>query len=302
VGALNAGDRDQHIAEKRYLHADGREIWASINISVVRDQDEETDVFFAQMVDITERKEREAVLRAQLSELSWLGDITRAIAEDRFELHAQPIVDLSNRELLLRLRAPGGELVAPADFLPAAEKYGSVREIDRWVISRGAELASRGQNVEINLSAVSLADPGLIAHIVDELARTDADPARLVFEITETALLSGAETAIHLANQLRTRGCRFALDDFGTGYAGFHYLKALPLDFLKIDREFVRDPVTHEPDHRVIEAVVGLARGFGLRTIAEGVEDESTFDLLKLWGVDLAQGYHLGHPTPIELG
>ena len=257
------------------------------------------------MVDITERKARESELSAQLDEIGGLGEIRRAFAEDRFELHAQPIVDLVTgetvqRELLIRMRATDGSLVPPGDFLPIAEKYGAIRDIDRWVIAQGVGYAARGIDVEINISAASIGDPELIAVVERELARTGADPSRLVFEITETALIEQTEVAVGLAETLRALGCRFALDDFGTGYGGFHYLKHLPMDFLKIDREFVRDAMNSEGDQHVIRAIVGLAQGFGLQTIGEGVEDEATLELLREFGVDHAQGFHLGRPAPLD--
>ena len=197
------------------------------------------------------------------------------------------------------MRGPDGELIPPGEFLPAAEKHGAIRDIDRWVIAQGADLAARGIDVEINISAASIGDPGLIADIERELARTGADPSRLVFEITETALIEETGLAVALAERLRTLGCRFALDDFGSGYGGFHYLKHLPMDFLKIDREFIRDTRTSVADQHVIRAIVGLAHGFGLKTIAEGVEDQETLDLLREFGVDHAQGFLIGRPAPL---
>ena len=290
--------------EKLYLRPDGSEVWASVSVVPVREPGGDLDVLFAQMVDITERKAREAELSAQLDEIGGLGEIRRAFAEDRFELHAQPIVDLVTgetvqRELLIRMRAADGSLVPPGDFLPIAEKYGAIRDIDRWVIAQGAGYAARGIDVEINISAASIGDPELIAVIKRELARTGADPSRLVFEITETALIEQTEVAVGLAETLRALGCRFALDDFGTGYGGFHYLKHLPMDFLKIDREFVRDAMSSEGDQHVIRAIVGLAQGFGLQTIGEGVEDGATLELLREFGVDHAQGFYLGRPVPL---
>jgi EAL domain-containing protein (putative c-di-GMP-specific phosphodiesterase class I) len=256
------------------------------------------------MVDITERRSKEASLRAQLEEMSWIGEIRRAFSEDRFELFAQPIVDLGTnavvqRELLIRMRGRDGELIPPGAFLPAAEKHGAILDIDRWVVATGADLAAKGLDVEINISAASIGDPGLVEHIERELVRTGADPSRLVFEITETALIEETDVAVSLAERLRQLGCRFALDDFGSGYGGFHYLKHLPMDFLKIEREFIRDAATSEADQHVIHAIVGLAHGFGLQTIAEGVEDQETLDLLRELGVDHAQGFHLGRPAPL---
>jgi PAS domain S-box-containing protein len=305
MARLVSGELDRFVTEKRYLRPDGTEVWASVNITPVREPDGTVDVLFGQMVDITERKAREASLQAQLAEVAGLGEIRRAFEEDRFELHAQPIVDLATgetvqRELLIRMRSRDGKLIPPGDFLPAAEKHGAIRDIDRWVIAAGADIAARGIDVEINISAASIGDPGLIADIEDELARTGADPSRLVFEITETALVEKTEVAVALAEHLRKLGCRFALDDFGSGYGGFHYLKHLPMDFLKIDREFIRDARTSEGDQHVIRAIVGLAKGFGLQTIAEGVEDQETLELLREFGVDHVQGFHIGRPAPME--
>ncbi len=295
---------DNYVTEKRYVRPDGSEVWASLNVTPVRSIDSGVDVLFAQMIDITERRAKEVSLRGELDEISWIGEIRRAFEEDRFELHAQPIIDLATgevvqRELLIRMRSRDGELIPPRAFLPAAEKHGAIREIDRWVVPRGADLAARGLDVEINISAASIGDPGLIAGIERELERTGADPARLVFEITETALIEETDVAVRLAEHLRQLGCRFALDDFGSGYGGFHYLKHLPMDFLKIEREFIRDAVTSDADQHVIHAIVGLARGFGLQTIAEGVEDQATLDVLRGFGVDYAQGFHLGRPAPL---
>ena len=294
---------DQH-TEKRYPRPDGTEVWASVSVTPVLEPDGSVDVLFGQMVDITERKAREASLKAQLDEIAGLGEIRRAFEEDRFEMHAQPIIDLATneivqRELLIRMRGRDGDLIPPGSFLPAAEKHGAIRDIDRWVLAQGAALAARGIDVEINISAASIGDPGLIADIERELKRTGADPSRLVFEITETALIEETGLAVALAERLRKLGCRFALDDFGSGYGGFHYLKHLPMDFLKIDREFVRDMRTSVADQHVIRAIVGLAHGFGLKTIAEGVEDEETLDLLREFGVDHAQGFLIGRPTPL---
>ncbi len=303
---LVASGLGSYVTEKRYMRPDGSEVWASLNVTPVRDVDSAVDVLFGQMVDITERRVKDASLRDQLEKISWIGEIRLAFEEGRFELHAQPIIDLATgetvqRELLIRMRGRDGELIPPGAFLPAAEKHGAIRDIDRWVIAQGADLAARGIDVEVNISAASIGDPGLIADIERELERTGAEPSRLVFEITETALVERTEVAVLLAEHLRKLGCRFALDDFGSGYGGFHYLKHLTMDFLKIEREFIRDAATNDADQHVIHAIVGLARGFGLKTIAEGVEEQETLDLLRELGVDYAQGYLIGRPAPLDL-
>jgi PAS domain S-box-containing protein len=304
---LRSGDVPELVTEKRYPRPDGTEVWASVSITPVRELDGSIDVLFGQMMDITDRKAREASLEAQLDEIAGLGEIRRAFEDDRFELHAQPIIDLASgetvqRELLIRMRGTDGSLIPPGAFLPAAEKHGAIRDIDRWVIAKGADLAATGIDVEINISAASIGDPELIADIEHELERTGADPSRLVFEITETALIEETEVAVTLAERLRRLGCRFALDDFGSGYGGFHYLKHLPMDFLKIDREFIRDARTDEADQHVIRAIVGLAKGFGLQTIAEGVEDQETLEMLRDFGVDHVQGFHVGRPALLIAG
>jgi PAS domain S-box-containing protein len=302
---LAAGELTGHVTEKRYVRPDGSVVWGALSVSVALAADGSIDVFFGQVMDITESKEREAEVNAQLAEVAWLGEIKQAFEEGRFELHAQPIVDVAtgaviNHELLIRMRDHDGELVPPGDFLPAAEKYGPIRDIDRWVISRAAEIAAEGMDVAVNVSGVSLGDPSLATHIEDELERTGADPSRLVFEITETALIEAGEGAVQLTQQIRKLGCRFALDDFGTGYGTLQHLKTLPLDFLKIDVEFVRGAVASAEDRHLIAAVVSLARGFGLRTVGEGVEDQETLELLAEMGVDYAQGFHLGRPAPLD--
>jgi PAS domain S-box-containing protein len=292
------------VTEGRYLRPDGSVVWGAISASRVLGPDGDVDVLFSQIVDITERRGREDAVRRDIEQIAWLKEISAALGEDRFELHGQPIVDLATgatiqHELLVRMRSPAGELIPPGEFLPAAEQYGLIRDIDRWVISRGAEIAATGMDVEINLSGTSMSDAGAIEDIDRALERTGADPSRLVFEITETAAIEDVDNARRLAHGLRDRGCRFALDDFGTGFSGMSSLKALPLDYLKIDREFVKDLCVSEPDRHVLVATINLARAFGLQTIAEGVEDQPTLDVLSELGVDYAQGYFLGRPALI---
>ncbi len=255
--------------------------------------------------DISDRKARQQQMMAELESLSQLAVIRDALDHERFELYAQPIVDVASgeavqHELLIRLIEKDGTVVLPGVFLPAAERHGYIREIDRWVISEAADIAGRGHAVELNLSADSLGDPGLFEVFRKELSRANADPANIVIEITETALLKEEKLAQTFIGRIKALGCKIALDDFGTGYGGFTYLKHLPVDYLKLDREFVRDLVTNPASRHVVEAIVSLARGFGQHTVAEGVEDEETYELLVGMGVDFVQGYHLGRPAPLE--
>jgi PAS domain S-box-containing protein len=257
--------------------------------------------------DITGRKAAAATVKRDLEKLGWVDRIQAALSEERFVLHAQPIIDLRTGnvvqcELLMRMRSAenSGELIAPGAFLPVAEEYGLITEIDRWVIDRSAEIAAAGQSVQVNVSARSISDPSLVDYINHALARTGADPATMVFEITETTLVSDGPAARAFVERLHELGCQVALDDFGTGYGGFTYLKQLPVDYLKIDIEFVRDLRESAASCNVVRGIVNLAHGFGLKTIGEGVEDQQTLDLLREFGVDYAQGYHIGRPSPLK--
>lgn len=255
--------------------------------------------------DSTERLAAEARRREELDGLDWVRRIQDALDEERFVLHAQPIIDLDSgdviqHELLIRMLDRDGNLIAPGAFLPTAERYGQIRDIDRWVIDQAARLAATGRAVELNVSATSIGDPGLLTDIRRSITEHGADPTAMVFEITETAVAGDETAARHFARGLRELGCRLALDDFGTGYGGFIYLKQFPVDYLKIDIEFVRDLVHSAASRHVVSAVVSLASGFDLETVAEGVEDAETLELLQRLGVRHCQGYHLGHPAPID--
>jgi PAS domain S-box-containing protein len=255
--------------------------------------------------DITDRKAHQQDLERDVETLSWVARVQDALEQDQFVLYAQPIIDVRSgevvqRELLLRMLGDDGEIVAPGFFLPVAEKYGLIGDIDRWVIEHAIEIAGRGTSVQINLSARSVGDPAVLEIIERCLKQTGADPGHLVFEITETALIAGEVNAKEFADRLRALGCGLALDDFGTGYGGLTYLKQMPIDFLKIDIEFVRDIRTNPASRHVIEAVVALARAFDLQTVGEGVEDSETLELLRELDVDFAQGYHIARPAPLE--
>jgi PAS domain S-box-containing protein len=253
--------------------------------------------------DISEEKKEQAAAQRELEALTWLGRIRDAIDENRLVLYSQPIVPLGDgrpsEELLLRMIGRDNEVILPGSFMPVAEKYGLTGEIDRWVISQAARRAATGRRVvEANLSAASIGASDLLLFIEQQIREAHADPANLVFEITETALMHDITAGAAFARGLAALGCGLALDDFGTGFGSFTYLKKLPVTHLKIDIEFVRDLVTNPDDLHVVKAIVSLARAFGLKTIAEGVEDEQALTLLRAEGVDFAQGFHLGRPGP----
>jgi PAS domain S-box-containing protein len=255
--------------------------------------------------DVTERHAREARVREEGDRASWVDRIRDALADDRFELHAQPIVELASgdtvtHELLIRMRDPAGRLIPPGDFLPAAEASGLIVDIDRWVITQAAEIAACGHRVEVNLSAESVGSPVMLRHFKDTLESYATDASLIVIELTETAMLRDEAAAERFIDQVRALGCKLALDDFGTGYGGFTYLKRLPVDYLKIDVEFVRDLPRQPASQHIVNAVVSLAGCFGQATVAEGVEDEETRTLLRHLGVDYAQGYAIARPAPVS--
>lgn len=198
-----------------------------------------------------------------------------------------------------------GGLVMPGTFLHVAERFGLIREIDRWVVRRAIRLlsefrqAGRELCLEINLSGQAFTDPELLSLIRQELAATSVEPANLIFEMTETVACDNMAEAQHFIADLKALGCRFGLDDFGVGFSSFNYLKHLPVDYLKIDGGFIRDLPRDPVDQHLVKAIVEVARGLGKKTIAEFVENEETAHLLREYGVDYSQGYHIGRPGPI---
>jgi PAS domain S-box-containing protein len=245
--------------------------------------------------------------RAQraIDELSWVGRIRDALDGDRLVLYTQRVAscqgDEDSEELLLRMLGPNGETIAPGAFLPVAESYGLIGEIDRWVIRRACQIVADGRRVEVNVSAVTVGDPGMVEFIRRELEAAGSDPANLVLELTETALMSNQDAGEEFARSVTALGCGLALDDFGTGFGSLTYLKRLPLSYLKIDREFVGGLVGNVANQHVVRAVVNLARAFGQKTIAEGVENEETLEFLKEVGVDYVQGFYVERPRPFTL-
>ena len=244
---------------------------------------------------------------AGMQRRAWLGRLRRALREGRFVLHYQPIVSLRDRsvshhEALVRLAdRPDGTLVAPGEFLPAAERYGLVCDIDRLVIERVAALLARAPRrsatrIAVNVSALSVSDERLLAFVEQRLAHHRVAPSRLVIELTETASVCDMAQAKAFCAGAQELGCAVALDDFGAGFGAFQYLKHLPFSYLKIDGDFISGLPRSAHDRLVVRALVGLAHGMGFRTIAEFVRDEATMRELRELGVDYAQGFHVGRP------
>ncbi len=236
--------------------------------------------------------------------------IRDALTHDRLSLYTQPIRNLASGssvveryELLLRMSGESGELLPAASFIEVAERSGMVQELDRWVVARALELlaererAGRPVNLHVNLSGASLTDISVLEFIERRLDEADADPSSCTFEITETARVNDYQAAAGFADRLTEFGCQVAIDDYGAGFGPFHYLRKIPFDVIKIDGAFIRDMPNNDADQLTVQAIVQIARGLGKTTIAEYVQDDATTKLLREFGVDMAQGYHLGRPV-----
>jgi PAS domain S-box-containing protein len=289
--------------EEQMISRDGRERLYLTTRFPLLDENGDIHAVCEASTDITDRRIEEAAKRERLqcSEL-----IYSALAQDRFVLHGQPIVKLATMkatsvELLIRMRTVrGGEdLIAPGAFLPAAERFDLISAIDEWVVDRAIELAAAGHRVTVNVSAKTISDPRQVNQIEQAVLAKPASQPNLVFEITETAVADNLHAARTFAMRLRELGCAIALDDFGVGHGTFTYLRRLPVDYLKIDMQFVRDLLGDEEDRQVVRAIVGVAREFKIKTIAEGVEDQPTLEALREMGVDYAQGYLTGRPVAL---
>ncbi len=242
-------------------------------------------------------------------EMHWVARVTRAAEENRLELFYQPIVPIGTpkgeglHELTVRLRDDDGQLVPPSEFIPAAERYNVMSVIDRWVVTRAVELlrARRGGGalVAVNLSGTSLNEQSFMEYVLQSVGEP-AIARALCFEITETAAVTNLSNAIYFMRELKARGCKFSLDDFGTGLSSFMYLKTLPVDFLKIDGQFISQVAQDPVDRSMVEAISKVGRALGIATIAECVENQLVLDELQRIGVDFAQGFFIAHPRPIS--
>ncbi len=245
-------------------------------------------------------------------EIEWISRLQKAIRDDQFILFCQPVlaVDEKNHpphyEILVRLK-DGDKILSPAAFIPAAERYQLMPQIDRWIVSDAlkriekewAMIESAGAVFCINLSGQSLTNPGFFAFLNDELERCGVPNRNICFEITETAAIANVDEATTLITAMRELGCRFALDDFGAGLSSFGYLKTLPVDYLKIDGSFVLELTSDDVSRAMVESISHIAKTMGLTTIAEFVCDAETVAILEGLGIDYLQGYHIGKPMAL---
>jgi diguanylate cyclase (GGDEF)-like protein/PAS domain S-box-containing protein len=249
-------------------------------------------------------------------QMHWVSKLTRACDDSSFELFYQPIVPIlphyanaasheapEHFELMLRLRNETGTLVTPSEFIPAAERYDIMPSIDRWVVRQAldhvvhrAGSGHRPFTVALNLSGTSLNDERFLDYLIAELSNLQLAPGAVCFEITETAAIANLGNVVHFMRELKGRGCHFALDDFGSGLSSFMYLKTLPVDYLKIDGQFVEN-VTRDPvDRSMVEAISQVGRAMRIQTIAERVESREVLVELGRLGIGFAQGFHIAAP------
>ncbi len=257
--------------------------------------------------------ETDLAMQARHLETQWTSRIERALDENSFVLFAQRIEPLhggakgARAEVLLRMRNADGTLVQPGAFLPAAERFHLISRVDRWVVGRAiawmiaAPSLSMIDSISVNLSGLSVGDRAFHAWAVKILA--DAGPqicSRLCLEITETAAITNPADAATFIQAVRALGVKVALDDFGAGASSFGYLKSLPVDYLKIDGQFIRDLVTDKLDRAAVRCFVDVAKAIGVETVAEFVDDPAVLHHLHEIGVDFAQGFLMHRPEPIE--
>lgn len=247
-------------------------------------------------------------------EMNWVSVIRDTLDQERFYLLYQPIVPLvgnhldepSHYELLLRMRDPMGNEVLPMAFLPAAERYNMIVDIDTWVVGHTMRLLNSEQRVPrkgvflINLSGKSLCAPQFVDYLENELRASELPCDRFCFEVAETSAISNLGSLNDVFKRLRDLGCRFALDDFGSGLTSFGYLKNLKIDYIKIDGGFVRNMVNDDVDAAMVRAINQIAHVMGVHTIAEFVETREILEQLCRYGVDYGQGHNIASPRPIE--
>jgi len=248
-------------------------------------------------------------LDGMAEDMGWAGRVKDAYENDHFFLVYQPIVSIedgsvNDYEVLLRMNLDDGQRILPGGFIPAAERFGLINNVDRWAVSRSmhalVKLHEHNENIcfSINLSGRAFEDSELLPMIQGILDNTGLDPTSLTFEITETAAIANISAAKLFIAKLKDMGCKFALDDFGTGFCSFAYLKNLAVDKLKIDGSFVQTLDTSKVDRAMVQSMNQIAHALGKQTIAEFVQNEKTLSLLKEYGVDFAQGHYLGKPSP----
>jgi len=247
------------------------------------------------------------------SEAAWVHLLDQAMAENHFTLYAQLIEPLQVEgqglrcEILLRLKDRDGNLIQPGEFLPAAERFRIMPRVDKWVVgnvidflTKNRELVTKAEMISVNLSGKSIGDRNFQNFVHDRVASTAFDRDKLCFEITESESINNIDSSIEFIEKMRQIGIRFSLDDFGTGVSSFSYLKKLPVDYIKIDGQFVENMTKDPVDYATVRSIQDVAKLLGKQTIAEFVEDSEVEDKLRDLGVDYMQGFLRHRPMPLE--
>jgi diguanylate cyclase (GGDEF)-like protein/PAS domain S-box-containing protein len=253
-------------------------------------------------------------LLARQGEMNWVSRINEAVDDDLFVIYKQDIVPITvdekdhtqHFEVLVRMKEPTGGIIPPGAFLPAAERYNLINNIDMCVVTALFEWLNDNKlqysgNIlcSVNLSGATVGDEQFIAFLIDAFERYQIAPHSICFEITETAAISNMESAIDFISLLHDHGCLFALDDFGSGLSSYAYLKQLPVDYLKIDGSFVKNIVNDPIDYAMVKSINEIGHVMGKKTIAEFVENDEILEKLREIGVDYAQGYGIARPESL---
>jgi EAL domain-containing protein (putative c-di-GMP-specific phosphodiesterase class I) len=316
---LLAGEQASARSLRRYVHADGHVLAMRESVTLARDGEGRPTMFVLQVEEAQHESDSDHVVvdadvdtsedaPAERTGTALSTDtMRRALEDDLFELHCQPVLDLrtnavTQHELLIRMRGEDGRLVLPEAFLGPARRAGLAHAIDRWVVRQAMRLLGQldpGMSLEVNLSPEAVHDPELATMVEEELTASGIDPARLVLEVAGNTAVDSLEETRVLAKRLRALGCKFALDDFRSNFGSFRLVRELPLDYLKLDGELVGALAESRTSQLIVKALVDVAAGTGMSTVAVFVSDEETVRLLRQLGVDFAQGYTVGRPRPV---
>jgi len=256
--------------------------------------------------------ENDEKVMAQQVSMEWVTGIMEGFTDDRFCLYVQPIVSIDREEkhthyeVLIRYRSPDGTIVSPNDFLPPAERYNLIERIDSWVVNNIISWLQQYQHLvsdvmfSVNLSGRSIGSQSFHKFLHESLTNSNIDVNKLCFEITETAVVDNVEKSVEFINSIKKLGVKFSLDDFGTGLSSFSYLKQFPVDFLKIDGEFVRDIIEDDKSYVFVRSMTEVGHALDMKVIAEFVESDTMFNKLREANVDYIQGYQVGRPVAIQ--
>ncbi len=256
---------------------------------------------------------RDEIMARERGEIQWLQRVQTALKENQFELYAQPIIAIGGditrgpaTELFIRMRDETGKIIGPSQFVSAAERYQLMSHLDRWVVRAAlTSLAGdtphlpKGRSCSINLSGQTLGDEDFLEYVVELLDHTGVDPGKICFEVSETAVMNNLDHARRFINVLHGIGCRFALDDFGSGIGSFSQLRLLAIDYLKVDGSFTRDVSESSVSRELLAATIKLSKSLDFLVVAEQVEDQESFDVLRELGVDFIQGNIVERPLPL---